>query len=330
MKPNIAVITGGDSSEFIVSVKSGANVFQSIDKNLFCPWLVRMQEKTWQVLFEDGSVADIDKSDFSFFNRGEKVSFDFAYITIHGTPGENGILQAYFELLKIPYSSCNVGASALTFDKWRCSHFLRSFGITMARSVKLNKGEKPDTEKLIEWLGLPLFVKPNAGGSSFGITKVKAETQLQEAIERAWNESHEALVEEFIEGTEYTCGLTRIGTEITIFPVTEVIPRNEFFDFEAKYQGASEEITPARLPAHLFEECQQLSRRIYDLCGCDGIVRVDYILHNNKFYFLEINTTPGMTSASFIPQQINAMGKELSEILTGVINTKLESYKHSC
>lgn len=324
MKPNIAIITGGDSSEYIVSVKSGDNVFQSIDRDLFCPWLVRMKGQSWQVVLDNENVADIDKSDFSFMHDGTKIAFDFAYITIHGTPGENGILQAYFELLKIPYSSCNVGASALTFDKWRCSNFLRSFGINMARSVKLNKGEQIDTIKLIDKLGLPLFVKPNAGGSSFGITKVKSESALIEAIERAWNESSEALIEEFIEGTEYTCGLAKIGDEIVVFPVTEVLPRNEFFDFEAKYHGASEEITPARLPAQLFEECRQLSRRIYDLCGCDGIVRVDYILHNGQFYFLEVNTTPGMTSASFIPQQIQAMGKELTEILTGVINTRMK------
>lgn len=324
MKPHIAVISGGDSSEYIVSVKSGDNVFQSIDRDLFCPWLVHMKGQNWQVILNDGNIVPIDKSDFSFIYLGKKIVFDFAYITIHGTPGENGILQAYFELLNIPYSSCGVGASALTFDKWRCSNFLRSFGITMARSVKLNKGEKIDTEKLINELGLPLFVKPNAGGSSFGITKVKTETALSEAIERAWNESDEALIEEFIEGTEFTCGLTKIGNETVIFPVTEVIPHNDFFDFEAKYHGASEEITPARLPANLFEECQQLSHRIYNLCGCDGIVRVDYILHRHKFYFLEVNTTPGMTAASFIPQQIRAMNRELKDILTGVINTRMK------
>ncbi|MCA1760701.1 MAG: ATP-grasp domain-containing protein, partial [Bacteroidales bacterium] len=222
----------------------------------------------------------------------------------------------------------NVHSSSLTFNKWFCNNYLKSFGIKMARSVKINKGENVNSAEIIKKLGLPLFVKPNAGGSSFGITKVKNENELLPAIESAWEESKEALIEEFIGGTEFTCGLVKIGGKKIIFPVTEVIPKNEFFDFEAKYTpGATDEITPARLPEDLYEQCQQLSSEIYDLCQCSGIVRIDFILKNKQFYFLEVNTTPGMTATSFIPQQINAMGLTLKEILTQVIEDKLNTHQ---
>ncbi|MGC9354511.1 MAG: D-alanine--D-alanine ligase [Mariniphaga sp.] len=323
-KPNIAVIAGGDSSEFIVSVKSGANVLASIDIQKFKPWLVQMRGNEWFVLQGKNQIAPVDKSDFSFRLNHEKIQFDFAYITIHGTPGEDGILQGYFDMLHIPYSTSNVHSSSLTFNKWFCNNYLKSFGIKMARSVKINRGEKVNSAEIIKNLGLPLFVKPNAGGSSFGITKVKNENDLLPAIEHAWEESNEVLVEEFIRGTEFTCGLVKLGGKKVVFPVTEVIPKNEFFDFEAKYTpGATDEITPARLPEKLYEQCQQLSAEIYDLCQCSGIVRIDFILKNKEFYFLEVNTTPGMTETSFIPQQIQAMGITLKEIISQVIEEGL-------
>lgn len=325
MKPDVAVIAGGDSSEFVVSVKSGANVFEAVDPEKYTPWLIQMRGKEWKVLQNGHPVADVDKSDFSFVANGRKVNPAFAYITIHGTPGEDGILQGYFDLLGIPYSTCNVHASSLTFNKWFCSNYLRNFGVRMARSVKIDKGAAIDAEALVEQLGLPLFVKPNAGGSSFGVTKVKQAADLEKAIRLAWEESAEALVEEFVEGTEFTCGLVRIQEEMIVFPVTEVLPKNEFFDFEAKYTpGATDEITPARLPENLFRECQQLSAKIYDWCGCSGIVRIDYILSGNEFWFLEVNTTPGMTATSFIPQQIRAMGKSLREIITAIVDEGLK------
>lgn len=323
-KPNIAVVAGGDSSEFIVSVKSGANVLKAIDTSKFIPWLVQMKGKNWEVFQGDQKLADIDKSDFSFQLNGEKISFDFAYITIHGTPGEDGILQAYFELLKIPYSTCNVPSSSLTFNKWFCNNFLSSHNVLLANAVKLKQGEAIDCDAIVEKLKLPVFVKPNAGGSSFGVTKVKEKSQLERAIHKAWQESEEALIEEFIEGHEFTCGIVKTGNKKTVFPVTEVLPKNEFFDFEAKYTpGAAEEITPARLPKELFEKCQSLTSEIYDLCECAGIVRIDFILKGNDFYFLEVNTTPGMTATSFIPQQIEAMGSTLQEIITQIIEDKL-------
>ena len=323
-KPNIAVISGGDSSEYVVSVKSGKNVYNAIDPEKFNPWLVQMRGKEWIILENEEKVADIDKSDFSFTYNSEKIKIDFAYITIHGTPGEDGILQGYFDLVDIPYSTCSVHSSALTFNKWFCSNYLNNFGIKMAQSVKLTRGDLIDVPGITKKLGLPVFVKPNAGGSSFGVTKVKTAGELAEAVKKAWEESNEALVEEFIEGTEFTCGLVKIRNKKIVFPVTEVLPKNEFFDFEAKYTpGVTEEITPARLPEHLFEKCQNISSEIYDLCQCSGIVRIDYILKNDEFYFLEVNTTPGMTATSFVPQQINAMGMELKDIISLIIEDKL-------
>jgi len=324
MKKNIAVVYGGDSSEYVVSVMSSKNVLQAIDQDLFRPWAIEMRGADWKLVVDGEQVADLNKQDFSARYQNETIRFDFAYITIHGTPGEDGILQGYFDLMKIPYSTCGVQSSALTFNKYFCSNYLRNFGITMAKSVRLTQGAKIDVDSLVAELGLPVFVKPNAGGSSFGITKVKTRDELKTAIEGAWKESREALVEEFIDGLEITSGLVKMKDEALVFPITEVVPKNEFFDFEAKYtKGATLEITPARISEELTKTCQQLSSKIYDLCNCQGIVRVDYILKEGKFYFLEVNTTPGMTATSFIPQQIEAMGMELKDIISKLIFDKI-------
>ena len=325
MKKNIAVVYGGDSSEFVVSVKSSKNVFESINPSIYNVWKVQMKGLDWTVLEGDQVIASINKDDFSFVKKGEKIKFDFAYITIHGTPGEDGKLQGYFDMVKIPYSTCGVYSSALTFNKYFCSNYLRNFGVTMAKSVRLFKGDTVDSDKLIEELGLPVFVKPNAGGSSFGVTKVKEKSQLLAALEMATKESTDILIEEFIDGPEFTCGLVKLSNQEIVFPVTEVIPKNEFFDFEAKYTvGKTDEITPARISPEMTNKIQQLSSRIYDLCDCSGIVRVDYILKDGEFYFLEVNTTPGMTSTSFIPQQIAAMDRKLGDVLGLIIEDKLK------
>lgn len=325
MKKNIAVVYGGDSSEFVVSVKSSKNVFESINPSVYNVWKVQMQGLNWDVLEGDEIIASIDKGDFSFVRNGEKIKFDFAYITIHGTPGEDGKLQGYFDLVKIPYSTCGVYSSALTFNKYFCSNYLRNFDVPMAKSVRLFKGDPVDVDDLVEKLGLPVFVKPNAGGSSFGVTKVKEKEQLQSALELAMTESSDILIEQFIDGKEFTCGLVKLSGQKLIFPVTEVIPQNEFFDYEAKYTaGKTDEITPARISPELTKKVQQLSSRIYDWCDCSGIVRIDYILRDNEFYFLEVNTTPGMTATSFVPQQIAAMNRKLGDILGLIIEDKLK------
>ena len=325
MKKNIAIVYGGDSSEFVVSVNSSENVYNAISAAGYTAWKVQIKGLDWEVYENGHATTAVDKSDFSFMKDGEKIKFDFAYITIHGTPGEDGKLQGYFELVKVPYSTCSVYSSALTFNKYFCSNYLRAFGVTMAKSVRLFKGDQINVNQIIEKLGLPVFVKPNAGGSSFGVTKVKEKAQLQEALELAMTESDDILVEEFIDGKEFTCGLVKIGREKIIFPVTEVIPKNEFFDYEAKYvAGKTDEITPARISPELTQEIQQISSRIYDLCDCSGIVRIDYILKNGEFYFLEVNTTPGMTATSFVPQQIAAMNRKLSDVLGMIIEDKLK------
>jgi len=325
MKKNIAVVYGGDSSEFVVSVKSSKNVFESIDTNIYNVWKVQMKGLEWVVMDDDQVIAPINKNDFSFIFNNREIKFDFAYITIHGTPGEDGKLQGYFDMVQIPYSTCGVYSSALTFNKYFCSNYLRNFGVPMAKSIRLFKGDHADADQLVKELGLPLFVKPNAGGSSFGVTKVKQKEQLLEALEIALKESSDILVEQFIDGKEFTCGLVKLSNQEFIFPVTEVIPQNEFFDYEAKYtHGKTDEITPARISQELTDKIQQLSSRIYDLCDCSGIVRMDYILKDNEFYFLEVNTTPGMTATSFVPQQITAMNRRLGDILGLIIEDKLK------
>jgi len=325
MKKNIAVVYGGDSSEFVVSVKSSINVFQAIDSNIYNVWKVQMKELDWDVFENDQIIAPVDKSDFSFVKNGKKIQLDFAYITIHGTPGEDGKLQGYFDLVKIPYSTCGVSSSALTFNKYFCSNYLRNFDVPMAKSIRLFKGDKIDVDLLVKELGLPVFVKPNAGGSSFGVTKVKEKGQLLAALEMATKESSDILVEQFIDGKEFTCGLVKLSDQKIIFPVTEVIPQNEFFDFEAKYTaGKTDEITPARISPELTSKIQQLSSRISDLCDCSGIVRIDFILKDNEFYFLEVNTTPGMTATSFVPQQISAMNLKLGDVISQIIEDKLK------
>lgn len=325
-KKNIAIVAGGDSSEYVVSVRSGANVLKAINQELFTPWLVRMKGEEWIVLDGENKLTDIDKSDFSFTVKGQKCKFDYAYIIIHGTPGEDGLLQGYFEMLHIPYSSCDVQSSALTFNKFFCNNYLRSFDIPMARSVRLIMGEKYNAEQIIEKLGLPLFVKPSAGGSSFGITKVKEAKDLVEAVNKALDESPEAIIEQFIDGKEFTVGVVKTGHRKLVLPVTEVIPKNEFFNYESKYiPGMAEEITPARISEELTLKVQALSSTIYDLCSCCGIVRIDYILKGDTFYFLEVNTVPGMTETSFIPQQIKAMGLNLTDLLTDIIQDGLKN-----
>lgn len=320
MKKNIAVVAGGDSSEYIVSVKSAVNVMGSIDPNKYNAWLVEIQGRDWSVMENDKVIASIDKNDFSFTVDDEKTNFDYAYIIIHGTPGEDGKLQGYFDLIGIPYSSCGSYSSALTFDKYRCNRYLTNFDVNIANSLLLKKGDNIDPKQIVDTLGLPIFVKPNAGGSSFGITKVKSMDEVEAAVLKSWDESDEAIIESFIDGQEFTCGLVKVNDKVTVFPLTEVLHENEFFDFEAKYTtGKADEITPARLSSELTTKCQETSSRIYDLLNCKGIVRMDYLLQDGEFWFLEVNTVPGMTATSFIPQQIEAMGVELSSVLSEII-----------
>ena len=319
-KRTIAIIAGGDSSELPVSLRSAQGIYSFIDKERYNLYIVEMQGKRWEVVLPNGEKTPIDRNDFSFTENGEKKVFDFAYITIHGTPGENGILQGYFDLLGIPYSSCNVLVSAMTFNKFTCNQYLKGFGIRVSESMILRKGFEILDEEVINKVGLPCFIKPNAGGSSFGVTKVKTKEQIQPAIEKAFGESDEVMIEAFMQGTEITCGCYKTKNKEVVFPITEVVTSNEFFDYDAKYNGQVDEITPARIPEETAERVRLLTSAIYDILGCDGIIRIDYIItEGEKVNMLEINTTPGMTATSFIPQQVRAAGLDIKDVMTDII-----------
>lgn len=323
MKRTIAIVAGGDSSELPVSLRSAQGIYSFMDKEKYNLYIVEMQGLRWEVQLPDGNKAPIDRNDFSFLLNGEKINFDFAYITIHGTPGEDGKLQGYFDLLQIPYSSCNVLVSALTFNKFSCNQYLKGFGVKVSESVMLREGQSITDDAVVEKIGLPCFIKPNLGGSSFGVTKVKAKEQIQPAIKKAFDEAKEVIIEAFMQGTEITCGCYKTKNKEQVFPITEVVTTNEFFDYDAKYNGQVDEITPARLSEELTERVQTLTSAIYDILGCSGIIRIDYIItKGDKINLLEINTTPGMTATSFIPQQVRAAGLDIKDVMTDIIENK--------
>lgn len=320
MKRTIAIIAGGDSSEYEVSMNSAKGIYSFIDKEKYNLYLVELTRQKWEAILTDGSRTPIDKNDFSFMENGVKVKPDFAYITIHGTPGENGILQGYFEMLGIPYSTCDVLVSALTFSKFTLNQYLKSFGIRVAESMLVNKQHEVSEDLIIEKIGLPCFIKPNASGSSFGVTKVKTREQIRPALQAAFEESDDVMIEAFMDGIELANGCYKTKEKSVILPITEVVSQNEFFDYNAKYKGEVTEITPARLSPELTDRVQKLSSAIYDILKCKGIVRIDYIItEGEKINMLEVNTTPGMTATSFIPQQVRAAGLDIKEVMTDII-----------
>jgi D-alanine-D-alanine ligase len=320
---NVAVVFGGDSSEFVVSEQSAANVLGWVDTEKYRPYAVKIRHGCWRVQREGKPDAPIDRNDFSALVDGARVQLDVALIAVHGAPGENGVLQAYFDLTGIPYSTCSAFTSMLTFNKVACKAFLAATGVPMAKAMLIRKGDNLNAEAVIETLGLPIFVKPNNGGSSFGVTKVKSAAALHSALEEAFREDGEVIAEEFIDGLEVTCGMMTLNGVETVLPVTEVVSKNEFFDFGAKYRGQSEEITPARLSLETTALIQRTTSQIYKWLGCNGIIRADYILRNGAPYFLEINTVPGMTATSFIPQQVRAAGLSMTQVISEVIEDAL-------
>ena len=320
MKRTIAIVCGGDTSEFEVSLRSAQGIYSFIDKERYTLYIVEMRGTDWHVQLPDGTKTPVDRNDFSFRLDGAKVVFDFAYITIHGTPGEDGRLQGYFDMLHIPYSCCGVLAAALTYDKFACNQYLKAFGVRIADSLLLRQGQSVSDEDVIGKIGLPCFIKPSLGGSSFGVTKVKTKEQIQPALEAAFKESDDVMIEAFMDGIELANGCYKTKKNEVVFPITEVVSQNEFFDYNAKYKGEVTEITPARLSPELTSRVQQLTSAIYDILGCKGIVRVDYIItEGEKINMLEINTTPGMTATSFIPQQVRAAGLDIKDVMTDII-----------
>ncbi len=329
MRKLIAIVAGGDSSEHDVSLHSAASILTFMDEEKYESYIVEMEEKSWMVHYGDER-CPVDRNDFSFTARDGFHVFDFAYITIHGTPGENGILQGYFDLIGLPYSTSDVLVEALTFNKYELNQCLRTCpGLGVSDSLLLRSGEPlPAAEDIVKRLGLPCFVKPNAGGSSFGVTKVKTADELYPAIERAMKESAEVMVEKIMRGTEITCGCYRKDNgEIFVFPITEVVTSEEFFDYDAKYNGKVNEITPARLTDETTARVKEMTRSIYRKLGCYGLIRIDYILSGEAgqetINLLEVNTTPGMTATSFIPQQVRAAGLEMKDVLSEIIEGKL-------
>ncbi|MBO5795065.1 MAG: D-alanine--D-alanine ligase [Bacteroides sp.] len=323
MKRTIAIVAGGDSSEYIVSLRSAQGIYSFIDKERYNLYIVMMKGLDWHVQLPDETTCPIDRNDFSFQLNGEKITFDFAYITIHGTPGENGRLQGYFDMMGIPYSCCGVLAAALTFNKFVCNQYLRGFGVRIAEALSLRQGQTVSDNDVIEKIGLPCFIKPSLGGSSFGVTKVKTREQIQPAIAKAFEEGEEVVIEAFMDGTEITCGCYKTKDKSVVFPITEVVTHNEYFDYDAKYNGQVDEITPARIPNELRDRVQMLTSAIYDILGAQGIIRIDYIItEGDKINLLEVNTTPGMTPTSFIPQQVRAAGLNITDVMTDIIENK--------
>ena len=315
----IAIAAGGDSSEFEISVKS-ANEVGKVLSAKYIVYTIIIRGTTWYWEDQKGRYHNIDKNDFNLVVDESRIRFDGVFIAIHGTPGENGLLQGYFDMMGIPYSSCNAFCSALTFNKQACKLFLKEYGITMANAELLRKGEKMDLLNIVKQFGLPCFVKPNDSGSSFGVTKVKQKEELLPAIETAFKESDEVLIEAFMNGREVACGVVKTKNKSIVLPVTEIISKNEFFDYEAKYTpGKSDEVTPADMPLSITNEIQRISTLVYDLLGCKGIVRVDFIVIGEKPFFIEINTVPGMTKESIVPKQAEAAGISLEELYSMVV-----------
>ena len=358
MKRNIAIIAGGDSSEYEVSLRSAAGIESFLaDQKQYTTTIVLLRGNDWKAKVSDSEWAEIDKNDFSYTYNEVKHTFDFAYITIHGTPGENGVLQGYLDMIGLPYSCCGVLAAAMTFNKYTCNHYLKGFGVKVAESVLLRKeamrrlGNEAIGEDIIKQVGLPCFIKTNVGGSSFGVTKVKTLEEVEPAIEKAFAEGDEVICEAFMKGIEITCGAYKTKNKAVAFPITEVVTSNEFFDYNAKYNGQVDEITPARIPDEVRDAVQAMTLKIYDILGCKGIIRVDYILtsledgtrclqdgcaysleakgdeakgERLEINLLEVNTTPGMTATSFIPQQVRAAGLNIGEVLSEIIEDAAE------
>ncbi|MDR2413664.1 MAG: D-alanine--D-alanine ligase [Odoribacteraceae bacterium] len=319
---NVAVIAGGNSQEHEVSIQSGNHIYELLDEKKYNKFLVVIKGADWHVV-EGARRYPVDKNDFSFSREGARIAFDFAYITVHGDPGENGLLQGYLDMLGIPHGGCNALCSALTFDKYTCNIYLKGYGVNVPDSLLLREGMAYDKEEIADEVGLPCFVKPNAEGSSFGVSKVKEVDQLDEALDKAFAHGPYALVERFIDGREFTCGVVKSGEMEMLMPVAEVISKNEFFDFQAKYDpDFSEEIIPAHIPEELADRVKILSSMIYDILRCEGIVRVDYRIRGDEIFMLEVNTTPGMTSNSFIPKMVRAMNGNLGEIIETIIENK--------
>lgn len=320
-KLNIALLAGGDSSEREIALKSAAQIERAMDHSKYDITVIDIHGRDWHHTMPDGRQIQVDKTDFSITIDGCHKMFNYALIIIHGTPGENGRMQGYLDMMGVPYSSCSMTSSLITFDKITTKRTLAGQGINMARGIFVTAGETVDPAQVVKQLGLPLFVKPNASGSSCGVTRVTAVEQILPAIELARTESPDVLIEEFIAGREMGCGVMIAGGREYLFPVTEIVPKNEFFDYEAKYTaGMSNEITPADITPEVKAELNRMTLDAYKVCRCRGVVRIDFIVTpDGRPYMIEINSIPGMSAGSIVPKQAKAMGMSLGELFDIVI-----------
>ena len=311
----VAVIEGGYSKEKAISIKSAKTVFDNLDRTKFDPTRVLIDENEWTAYDDEGKYS-IDKNDFSYTKNGSKQNFEYAFIVIHGTPGEDGKLQGYLDMVGVPYNTSSSAVTALTFQKFHCNQFLKNFGINVPKAVLIKPDDEINEEETLNKVGLPCFVKPTDGGSSFGVTKVKKDNELLPAIKEAFNHGSEVIVEENIEGREVTCGVYRDGEGVKALPITEIISENEYFDYDAKYNGKSKEITPADLADSMTNQIQSLTKKIYGILGMKGIVRMDFIVsHEGIPFLIEINSVPGLSKESIVPQMIKHQKRSLKDIL---------------
>lgn len=323
MKKNIAVIMGGYSSEVEISLKSGNVVFESLDTSVYNPYKVHILKDKWVLLY-NGKEYPIRKDDFSAEVEGEYITFDCVFNAIHGDPGENGVILAYFDLIGVKHTSAPFYQMALTFNKRDTLSVVKEYGIKAATSYYMNQGDKISTEKIIEKIGLPCFVKPNNAGSSFGISKVYTEAELIPAIEKAYEEDTEILIESFLDGTEVSVGVIEYKGEVKVLPMTEIVSDNDFFDYEAKYEGASQEITPARIPEKEKKRVEGVAEKVYRILNMSGFTRSEYIIVDGEPYFLEMNTVPGLTKESLLPQQAREANISLKDLFDNAIQMALK------
>lgn len=319
MKKNIAILSGGDSGEYEISVNSAAVVKKNLSKEIYNVYEIRMKGTDWHYTDELGEEFAVDKNDFSLLLNEKRISFDCIFIAIHGSPGEDGKLQAYFDMLHIPYTSSGMITSAITFNKYFCNHIVKSLGVRTAPSVLISGNDNIPYDILNNTLSYPCFVKPNKGGSSVGISKVISEENVKSAVDRAFQEDDEVLVEKFIDGREITCGVMVIDGKVKGLPITEIISNREFFDYESKYDGIADEITPADIPKYIEINCLEKSEFLYRKLNCKGFVRFDYIFTPEDLYFLEVNIVPGLSEASIVPKQAQHYGLSLREVFSMVI-----------
>ena len=315
---------GGYSSEYKISITSGNVVYQFLDKSKFKGYRIHILNEKWVYVDNDNNEFPIDKNDFSVLIDNAKINFDAIFNAIHGTPGEDGLMQAYFELLGIPQSSCDYYQAALTFNKRDLLSVLKPYGIQSATSFYLNKGDSINTKEIVEKVGLLCFVKPNKSGSSFGISKVKTENELPIAIEMAYKEDNEIIIESFLDGTEVSVGVINFKGNVTVLPITEIVSENDFFDYEAKYLGKSQEITPARISDEMTQKVGDVAKRAYEILKMKGFSRSEFIIFDNEPFMLEMNTIPGLTTESLIPQQAKVAGIDLEDLFTNAIELCLK------